>query len=104
MPVQNLALRVCIAIDAMMDVLDRHAVAANVVPYGKHAADNLVAVVREGVFFLAHDVRSPVLVEIFGVEVVVVITCVGHDIGEAVRDADTLVAEIYHGVWRSVSV
>ena len=80
--------------EAVMDVLDGDTVAHMVVPHGKHTTQN------GGVFLLedslAHVGGRPLLIEILGIQVVVVVTGGRHDVNQAVGDADELVALTHH--------
>ena len=88
--------------DAVVDVFDGNAIAGVVVPNGKHTS------LDGGVVFFklltADDGGSPRVVEVFGVEIVVVVTCGGHDIDISVGNADELIALLFHvgGVGKAV--
>ena len=79
---------------AMMDVLHRDAVAGVVVPDSKHTTNDGGVVVLE--LHAAHLCRRPMLVKVLAVEVVVVVTCGGHDIYVAVGDAHEFVSLLLH--------
>ena len=87
---------------AVVDVLGRDAVAHVVVPDGEHAAhEGRVAFVE---LDIADDGGRPLVVEHLQVQVVVVVAGGGHDVDEAVGDADELVALLGHFLGLCVAV
>ena len=77
-----------------MNVLHADAIAIMVVPYGKHSA-----LERRVLFVEGHGDgmgRSPVLVEPFRVEIVVVVACGRHDVDVAVGNGNELEALLFH--------
>ena len=65
-----------------------------VVPHGKHTAKNSRVVLVK--LLVAYLCRCPLVVEIFAVEIVVIITCSRNYVGEAVGNADELIALSLH--------
>ena len=83
-------------IDTVMNVLNRNTVAANIVPHRKHSSENLLPIIGERKLSATHNVRCPVLIEILGVKIVIIVSGMRHYVGQTVRDANGLVAQLKH--------
>ena len=78
----------------MMDVTNGNTVAANVIPHGKHTAGDLrVAFFKALVGNLC---RCPTFIEVFAVQVVVIVSCLGNYIDKTVGDTNHLVSLSLH--------
>ena len=85
-----------------MDVLDRDAVAGVVVPYGEHTARyGRIFFGKDGITYVGW---SPVVVEIFLIEIVVIIAGGRDDVDQPVRYGDKSVAVLGHLHWIGVAV
>ena len=79
-------------IAAMVDVIDRDAVASHVIPYGIHTTENGGITSLE--LLVANGGGGPVVVEVGKVEVIVVVACCRYDVCPAVGDADEVITEL----------
>ena len=77
-----------------MNVLHADAIAGMVVPYGKHTTKNSRVVLVK--LLVAYLCRCPFVVEIFAVEIVVIVTSSRNYVCKSVGDADELIALSLH--------
>ena len=80
--------------DPVVDILLADPIAAVVIPDGEHTPLDLWVMLLEGL--TSHCCRSPLLVQLLDIEVVIVVPRRRDDVDPSVRDADDVVPEVDH--------
>ena len=77
-----------------MNVLGRDTVTAMVVPYGIHTAKDGRIFLFE--HFLAYMSRCPIIIKMFTIQIIIIVTCLRHDVSQSVRNGNQFIALLYH--------